>query len=465
MKVAFITSECVPFVKTGGLADVCGALPLALEKINVPSIIIVPYYRAVNTKGFKLKDLSRRVSVVKLGKSVDVYFVKSKKYFDRAGIYGTAEGDFDDNLERYHYFCDEALSLIKVFEPDINIVHCHDWQASLVPVLLKTKYKEDSILSKVKVLLTIHNLAFQGIFTYKQFKETGFDQDLFDMNGFEFYGRMNLLKAGIVFSDVTTTVSESYAKEIQTSDFGCGLEGVLKLKKNKPQGIVNGIDWQIWNPSTDKKLIKKYSAKSYVRGKGAHKKYLQKKFKFEETKKLPLFGFVGRITHQKGVDLIAEAIQQFGEEDAQFIVQGLGDQSLTGYLKRVSKNMKKNIAVVFKFDDRLAHRIYAGSDFFLMPSRFEPCGLSQMISMRYGTIPLVNRTGGLADTVISYEQRKGTGFVFKKPSVDKLVATIEGALTVFKKKQTLNKLITNGFKEDFSWEQSAKKYKKVYSCL
>ncbi len=465
MKIAFIASECVPFVKTGGLADVCGALPLALERIKVPTVIVIPYYREVNTRGFKVKQLSATVAQTVLGKSIRVYLIKSKKYFDRVGLYGSAKGDFEDNLERYQYFCEQALGVIREYEADVNIVHCHDWQASLVPVLLKTKYKKDTAFARLKCLLTIHNLAFQGIFTYQQFKQTGFDAKLFGPNGFEFYGRMNLLKAGIIFSDMITSVSKSYAAEIQTADFGCGLEGVLKQKKNKPTGIVNGIDCDIWNPAHDKHLLKKYSAKSFVSGKKTHKEYLQKKFKFEVSPNVPLFGFVGRVTHQKGADLIAEAILQFEEKDAQFVIQGLGDQSITEKLKRTMRLMKKNVATVFEFDERLAHRIYAGSDFFLMPSRFEPCGLSQMISMRYGTLPLVNQTGGLADTVVPHKKRNGTGFVMTKPSIDTLVANIEEAIKVYANSTKMKRLIVSGFNADFSWDKSAKEYKKVYACL
>jgi starch synthase len=465
MKVAFVSSEVVPFAKTGGLADVCGALPLALEAQKVPTIIILPYYKEVELKKYKVEEIEKSVLRVGIGNNISVYFVKANKYFNRVGIYGTAQGDYPDNLERYKYFCEKSISIIKKHEKDVTIIHCHDWQASFIPILLKKTYTDDKDLVKVKCVLTIHNLAFQGIFTKQQFKAFGFDKLSFKAEEFEFYGRMNLLKAGIINSDVVTTVSAQYAKEIQTVDLGCGLESVLKQKKTKPTGIVNGIDTSIWNPASDKHLLVKYGKDKYTQGKLKHKQYLQKKCNLTVDPNIPLFGSVGRIAHQKGVDLITEAIIQFDEENVQFIVQGLGDKEMLDGLKRLTRRMKGKVALVAEFDEQLAHRIYAGSDFFLMPSRFEPCGLSQMISMSYGALPIVTNTGGLADTVINYDELKGNGFVLSTPSTDALVERIEEAMVVFSKKTKLKKLIKNAFSADFSWKKSAKHYKNIYTCL
>ena len=464
MKVAFISSEVTPFAKTGGLADVCGSLPESLIDISIPTIIIMPYYRGVDLKGYNLQKLSEKTIKVNMSNACVVYFVKEDKYFDRDALYGSMEKDYPDNLERYYYFCEQSLEIIRRYESDVEIVHCHDWQTGLVPVLLKTCYKEDKVLSKVKSLLTIHNLAFQGVFSWSQVKCLDFPQDLFNEKSFEFYGKISLLKAGIRYCDGLTTVSPNYANEIQTSEFSCGLEETMKMRSDDVLGILNGIDYNIWNPSVDEHLLSQYDKSNYREGKKANKRYLQEYFKLDTTD-VPLFGFVGRITHQKGFDLIMEAIKGFDGEEGQFLIQGLGDLGFMDELKDLAKTMKRKVGIFLEFDETMAHRIYAGSDVFLMPSRFEPCGLSQMISLSYGTLPLVYNTGGLKNTVIHYTESTGNGFVFEDLTVEELVKTMIEASSIFKMENVFDTLIQKAFLCDFSWTQSANKYKEVYQCL
>lgn len=444
MKVVMCASEVVPFAKTGGLADVAGALPIALEEEGAEIIIIMPRYKAIKEKQ------------ATVGKNIKVYFIDCEEYFGRDNLYGDKDGDYKDNLERFSYYCRQALELLKKinFKPDI--IHVHDWQASLIPVYLKTLYAKDDFFKGTKTVLTIHNIGYQGLFPKEDFPKSGLDWSLFDVDGLEFYGRVNILKGGLIFADIINTVSPTYSKEIQTGEFGFGLEGVLNDRKGSVFGILNGIDCKIWNPETDKFIASNFSAKDFS-GKAKDKEDLQKYCKLPLKKDIPLFGIVSRLAEQKGFDILAEGIDAICQLGIQLVILGTGDAKYHQIMEGMVKKYPKVIALFLRFDDPLAHKIYAGSDIFLMPSRYEPCGLGQLISLRYGTIPLVFKTGGLADTV-----NKDNGFVFTKYSKEGLIAKIKEAVKVFSDSKKWNKLVNSAINCNFSWEKQAEKYLQLY---
>ncbi|MDD5448967.1 MAG: glycogen/starch synthase, partial [Candidatus Omnitrophica bacterium] len=412
MKILFVSSEVVPFAKTGGLADVAGSLPIFLEKSGVEIKIAMPKYKTIKVKGDRAT----------LGKGVEVLFIENDKFFNREQLYGDKFGDYPDNLERFSYFSRQCLELIKKigFKPDV--IHCNDWQSSLIPVYLKTQYKTDPFYSNIKTMLTIHNLSYQGLFDASQFQKTGLDAGLFGMDGLEFYGKVNILKGGILFSDIITTVSPTYSREIQTKEFGYGLEGVLKSRANRIYGILNGIDYNLWNPKMDRHIAKMYDA-AHIDDKGANKENLQKESALTVNRDIPLIGLISRLADQKGLDLISAVIGDLLKTKIQFICLGTGDEKYHILFERIAKLYPKKASINLKFDAVLAQKIYAGSDMFLMPSRFEPCGLGQMIALRYGTIPIVRLTGGLKDTIQEYDPAtgEGNGFAFSGYSSDELL--------------------------------------------
>ena len=465
MNVVFFSSEVYPFAKTGGLGDVCGSLPLALEKIGVNVAVVLPGYRCVGQAKYPIAQLEDGITRAIIGNNIHVYFIDRQDYYDREGLYGDQSGDYKDNLERFGYFCNQALKLIKqvAFRPDI--IHCHDWQAALIPVILKEKYKADPLFEKTKSILTIHNLAFQGIFPLEEFTKLQLDEQLIRTKGFEFHGRINLLKAGIQCSDRVTTVSPNYAREIQTKGLGCGLEEVLK-KRHDVTGILNGIDQQQWDPDKDRHIAQKYNRRDYSGAKARNKSQLQKLLLLEAREDVPLFGFVGRVTQQKGMALILGSAKELIQMPAQFVFLGLGEERFTKELEDITKSYPEKFAARLEFNEPLGHQIYAGSDYFLMPSEFEPCGLSQMISLRYGTVPIVYKTGGLADTVKSFSalHRDGNGFVFTRYDQKSFLAAVKKALAAYADGVSRQRLCQNAFASDFSWERSARQYQELYRC-
>ncbi len=456
MKIAMCASEAVPFAKTGGLADVAGALPIALEERGEEVIVIMPRYKAIQEK-FNIKRLSDNVSYSTTGKNIKVYFIENDNYFNRDTLYGDKTGDYKDNLDRFSYYSKRAVELLKEINFKADIIHVHDWQAALIPVYLKTIFAEDTFYKNTKTVLTIHNIGYQGLFPKEEFSKLGLDSSLFCIDGLEFYDKVNILKGGMIFSDVINTVSSTYSREIQTKEFGFGLEGVLNKRKNSVFGIINGLDYVIWNPETDKYIAKNFSAKDIL-GKAKDKEGLQALCKLPLKKSVPLFGIVSRLAEQKGFDILAEGIDAICKMELQLVILGTGDLKYHLIMEDMVKKYPKVISLHLKFDDQLAHKIYAGSDVFLMPSKYEPCGLGQLISFRYGTIPLVFKTGGLADTV-----NKDNGFIFDKYSSDALIKAIKQAGAVFKDKTKWDALVKKAMKLDFSWEESAKKYLQLYA--
>jgi starch synthase len=460
VKIVICASEVVPFAKTGGLADVCGALPPALEQLGHEVVIITPRY--------KTSRIHAPSPLVRIGDNVRVCFVDHKHYFDREGLYGEAGGDYQDNLERFAHFCHVSFQFLKRLKFSPDIIHCHDWHTALIPILLKTNYQKDPFFKDTRSMLTIHNLAYQGVFPKNQYRRLGIDGHLFHTQGIEFYDQVNILKGGIIFADVITTVSPQYSKEIQTHEFGCALDGVLRNRREDIYGILNGLDYEVWNPKDDPFLDFPYSSADVNEQKQQNKIALQAALGLPLKEKIPVFGFVGRLCVQKGLDIIKEIIDGIVAKDAQVIFSGVGDRKYHRMIEEVSQRHPRHVGKFLRFDERMAHKIYAASDFFLMPSVYEPCGLGQMIALRYGTIPIVYKTGGLVDTVHLYDpiHKTGNGFVFTEYTREAFMKAIEEALKFFNQKTQMEDLRQHALRYRFSWEKSAKEYMKVFQkCL
>lgn len=455
MKIALFASEVVPFAKTGGLADVCGTLPQALKALGEDVVIIMPKYKGVEAPEFKLKKVASGVFCSAI-LGLPTYFIENDTFYNRDGLYGTKIGDYPDNLERFSYFCKRGLEVLREinFRPDV--VHCHDWQTALIIVYLKTLFHKDSFFAGTKALFTLHNMGYQGIFPKEGFAKLGLDKNLFSPQGLEYFGKINLLKGGILFADAVNTVSVRYSEEIQTKEYGFGLEGVLRERKNVLFGILNGLDYSAWNPGTDQCISRKFSSKN-PEDKYANKDALQKLCSLPVKRDVPVFGIVSRLASQKGFDILAEAMEEFCSLGAQMVILGTGDLKYHTILEVISKKYPAVVSLNERFDDPLAHKIYAGSDIFVMPSHYEPCGLGQMISLRYGTLPIVFKTGGLADTV-----NERVGFVFEKYSRGEFMKAVRRALTAYKDTAHWRQMMINAMQCDFSWEESAKKYVQLF---
>ena len=457
MRIVVAASEVVPFAKTGGLADVAGALPVALEALGAEVIVVLPRYKAISDSKFKIQRFKEDISYSTMGSKIRAYFIENNIYFNRDGLYGDKNGDYKDNLDRFSYYSKRSLELLKElnFKPDI--IHLHDWQAALIPVYLKTLFAKDPFYKFIKTVLTVHNIGYQGLFPKEEFPKLGLDWSLFDIEALEFYGKINCLKGGMEFCEIINTVSEAYSREIQTKEFGFGLEGLLNKRRDRVFGILNGLDYSIWNPETDNSIAKNYSLKN-IEDKHGCKEGLQKICNLPARGEVPLLGIVSRLAEQKGFDILSECLDNLCKIDLQLVILGTGDLKYHLLLEGLVKIYPKVISLHLKFDDSLAHKIYAGSDIFLMPSKYEPCGLGQMIAFRYGTIPLVFKTGGLADTV-----NKDNGFIFDKYNKDDLLKSIKESLVAFKNKKKWALLQTKAMQLNFSWEASAKKYLELYA--
>jgi starch synthase len=483
LNILFASSEVEPFAKTGGLADVCSALPKAIKDLGHEIRIIMPRYRFISEWKFKLHDVIRlkeipvpvatttEITNVKssfisnLKDKVQVYFLDSPKYFGRDGIYQspTSKTDYRDNDERFIFFARGVLETLKRLGWQPDIIHCNDWQTGLIPAYLKTVYAHDEFFKPVKCIFTIHNMAYQGAFPHESFLKTGLPAEVFRPDGVEAYGKFNFLKTGIYYADVITTVSKKYAQEIcESEELGAGLTGLLQHRRKELFGILNGIDYHIWNPATDAIIYRKYDAKS-LEAKLDNKKALTQKFELPFRENVPVIGAISRLVDQKGFDLVLEILEDMVKLDVQFVLLGSGDKKIEKKFETIQRKHPKHIGLFFGFDDELAHLVEAGSDMFLMPSRYEPCGLNQMYSMRYGTVPIVRATGGLDDTVEDHAANgKGTGFKFEKYDARELLKTIQRAVRVYQQPEEWKKLMRNGMTRDFSWEHSAREYANLY---
>ncbi len=467
MNIAFFSSEVAQFAKTGGMADVCESLPLALEKIGHQVVIFMPYYRGVENQTLPLKVIQPDLISTKVGRNIDVYFIQNKKFFDRSGLYGDAQGDYPDNLLRFQFFSQQSLELLKRLNRPIDIVHCHDWQTALIPVYLKFLYTNDSFYSQTKSLLMIHNLAYLGLFPREQFPHLGLTESSLDPSQFDWYGQISLLKAGIFYSDEVVTVSERYAKEIQDQKISGVLAKIVNAREKTVVGILNGLNYEIWNPETDPWIEKKYSEEN-LSGKVSNKQILQNLCHLPPNSEIPLISYVGRLAYQKGIDLIAEALDEFTQWNVQLVILGEGEAQYQDLVKEWQKRFPDKIASFIQFNEALAHKVYAGSDLLLMPSRYEPCGLSQMISLRYGTIPIVFYTGGLADTVSPFDtlDSQGNGFVFLEYNKVAFLKIFKQAIDLYgNQKMIFEKLIKKCMGCRFRWEDSAQKYNRIYQHL
>jgi starch synthase len=480
LRILVTASEVEPFAKTGGLADVAGALPRALQALGHDVRVLMPGYRGVERHAVDLTTavpalqvpIADRVAegALRRGRSpegIPVYFLANDQYYDRENLYGTGDGDYWDNCERFIFFCRGGLEAVAALAdgPDPwspQIIHANDWQTALMPVYLRTLYRDRPALRGIRTLFTIHNLAFQGVFWHYDMPLTGLGWDLFTPAGIEFYGKLNFLKGGLIFGDILTTVSRTYALEIRTAEFGAGLEGVLEERSQDLHGVVNGIDYHVWNPATDGAIAKPYSVDA-PEGKAACREALRRELGLGLGPG-PLVGMVTRLTPQKGIDLVVDALPDLLAQGCQLAVLGSGQSQFEERLGAEAAARPEQIAVRIGYDEDLARRIYAGSDCFLMPSRYEPCGLGQLIALRYGSAPIVRRTGGLADTVKEFDpaRRTGTGFTFDAYSPVALAEAVRRAASAHGHPAVWSALVRNAMAEDFSWNASAREYVTLY---
>jgi starch synthase len=475
LRILFVCSEVEPFAKTGGLADVAGALPKALAGLGHDVRVLTPKYRGVERHASALAPVLPKLRIPlgdrhaegallegRLAPNVPIYFLENDHYYDRDGLYATPDGDYWDNCERFVFFCRAAVEAVRSFGWRPQLIHVNDWQTGLVPVYLATLYRDDPACADIGTLFTIHNLAFQGVFWHYDLPMTGLGWDLFTPAGIEFYGKLSFLKGGLVFSDLLTTVSRTYAREIRTAEFGCGLEGVLEERSRDLYGVVNGIDYEAWNPETDSEIAKRYGA-SDLEGKRTCKASLREELGLDDEPG-PLIGMVTRVAEQKGIDLVLTVLPDLLALGCQLVLLGSGDPTLEQALADAMERYRGRVAVRIGYDPKLARRIYAGSDCFLMPSRYEPCGLGQLISLRYGTVPIVRWTGGLVDTVQEFNPAagSGTGFGFGPFSAEAMVEAVRRAVMVYGQPALWHRVRRNGMAKDFSWEASAREYATLY---
>ena len=473
MHIVFAASECVPYSKTGGLGDVVGSLPQALAVLGHKVTVYVPRYRATRLDNPKVAissvtvpfdDRYRFCSVLDGGvlRGVQHYFVEYPPYFDRDALYGTALGDYHDNAERFDLFCRAVMEASKILgAPDI--FHCHDWQTALIAILLDTLYREDPAFAQTRCVFTIHNLGYQGLFSPEVLPLLMLPWDLFSMSKLEFYGKVNFLKGAIDAADYLTTVSRKYAQEIQTAEYGFGLEGVLRARSANLVGILNGVDYTEWNPATDAMIAANYSADD-LSGKAVCKQDLLKEFGLAPETQFPVIGIVSRFAGQKGFDLIQHIADRMAREELIVVAVGTGDREYEDMFRRLNRQYPQKFAVKIEFNNRLAHKIEAGADVFLMPSKYEPAGLNQLYSLKYGTVPIVRATGGLDDTIEQYEPAsgKGTGFKFRDYNGEALLDMIKYAVHCFQDPAKWQRLMLNGMAQDYSWPVAAREYVKVY---
>ena len=477
LHVVMAAPEMAPFAKTGGLGDVLGSLPRALERLGVHVSIIMPAYRSVLRGGFKFEEdritfnvpisSSREAGTILktyMGRDITVYLIRADQYYDREYFYGPPGEDYIDNTERFTFFARAVLGVLKQDPP--MILHAHDWQSALAIAFLKAQQHLYPELSEVKTVFTVHNLGYQGLFWHLDWHILNLDWSFFTPQYLEFYGKISFLKGGLVFADAITTVSPTYAEEIKTAEKGFLLDGVFRERSNSLVGILNGADYTVWNPETDPFIKKTYSPE-HILGKKACKAEIQRYCSLPENPDIPLIGMVSRLITQKGFDLLEKGIDELLSRDIQLVILGTGDKKFEEFLSQAAARYPEKLAARIVFDESLSHRVIAGSDMLLMPSQYEPSGLTQIYSLKYGTIPVVRSTGGLKDTIeeFSTETGKGNGFLFVPYELSALLEAVDRALAVFHKKHDWAVLMKNAMTKDFSWERSAQAYLNLYQKL
>jgi len=486
LKILMAFSEVAPFSKTGGLGDVGGTLPKALKDMGHDVRVITPQYRRINERKYVLRDVIRLQDIeVDMGgkkvsinvksaflpnSKVQVYFMDYRPYFFREGLYVNPKKneDYPDNAHRYLLFCQGILETLKKLQWQPDVIHCNDWQTGMIPFLLKHYYRNDPFFEKIHTLMTVHNFSFQGNFDKECLSAMDLSPDfVFEDSGLDWNGECSFLKSGLIFADAVNTVSQRYAQEVQSSEtYGFGMDKVLKKRLDRLQGILNGMDAQVWNPETDPIITERYSIDDFS-GKSACKQALVDEFGLKNGE-TPVVAMISRLTEQKGVHLIQEIFEEMLGLPVFFVLLGLGDQRFHDYFKKMMKKYPNQVSAHFKFDDSLAHQIIAGADLFLMPSLFEPCGLTQMYALKYGTVPVVFETGGLADTIQQFTggSSGGNGYLFQKPTPKALLKVIKQSISHYRDPKTWSRLMKNGMKVDLSWEKSAKKYIDLYQrCI
>ncbi|HMO05658.1 MAG TPA: glycogen synthase GlgA [Kiritimatiellia bacterium] len=476
MNIAFVSSEITPYASTGGLADVCGSLPRALVDLGCSVTQFMPMYRRVIEGAFGIEDTGIRLTIPvgfhryradvwKTKNAVPpVYFIRRDEFFDRTELYNLSDRDYDDNFERFVFFQKAVTALIDHLKRPFDVVHAHDWQTGLLPLYLRHGLQGEGRGGREKTVFTIHNLAFQGIFNGDEFSYSNLPFSSFSVETLEYYGNVNCLKSGITTSDLVTTVSRTYAREIQTEENGHGLHGVLANAAPRLRGIVNGIDHEVWDPTRDKALAARYGIHD-LSGKQDCKSDLIRRLKISLAPDEPLFGMVTRLTNQKGVELVDDVLPWIMEQTkGALVLLGSGSEAYQEMVTRWGKRWPGRVVVRFGFDAKLAHRIEAAADIYLMPSKFEPCGLNQLYSLRYGTIPIVHAVGGLEDTVVDLTESPhgGYGFKFKDFSSAALQGSVQRALAAYKKPSMWKSIQLQAMKQDFSWRNSARQYLASY---
>ncbi|QDU93878.1 glycogen synthase GlgA [Lignipirellula cremea] len=485
MNILLASSEAAPFARTGGLGDVCGSLPSELAKLGHSAVLFLPGYRHALNCGECIETtevvfdipiggkivFGRLLKSTFPGTDTPVYFVHQPDYFDREGLYSEGKQDYRDNCERFVFFCRAVLESIRQLNLEIDVIHCNDWQTGLIPAYLNTDYAEARGYEKIASLFTIHNLEYQGLFWHWDMLLTGLDWKYFNWRQMEYFGQLNLLKTGLVFADAISTVSPRYAQEIQTYERGCGLQGLLQDRSNDLSGILNGVSYEVWNPETDEHLASNYTVDDWRTEKPKCKAALQEAMGLPVAHK-PLLGAVGRLTRQKGWDLILEVMRRWlPSVDVQWVILGSGEDFYESQLRALAEEYPHKLAVQIDFSEPLSHQIEAGSDFFLMPSLYEPCGLNQIYSLKYGTPPVVRETGGLADTITDASAENlaagvANGFSFQEFSSDALEQTLRRACNLYRdQSDDWTKLVETGMQQDWSWSRSAAKYVELYQQL
>jgi starch synthase len=478
VRILMVTPEATPFAQTGGLGEVMSALPAALTQLGLEVDVLMPKYRGINPETFALTKTDMRIVVTLNAKNVGAtiwqhmdprgvryLFLECDDYYDREYLYGTPDGDYPDNSERFVFLSRAAIEMALAGNVPYDVFHCHDWQTALTPVYLRTLYAGERLVEQSASVMTIHNLGYQGIFWHLDMPLVGVGWEFFTPKHMEFHGKVNFIKSGIVFSDEVNTVSPGYCKEVLTPEFGFGLEGVLLEKMDRFSGILNGVDYTIWNPASDPFIAQTYSPED-PSGKQACKEDLQRIAQLPVRPEVPVIAMVSRLSSQKGIDLLEAAVPALMKHDIQLVLLGDGEIRYQRTFREFSEDYPDKTGIFLRYDYALAHRIFAGADMVLVPSRYEPCGLNQLYALKYGTAPIVRATGGLGDTVESFDPERdaGTGFKFDHADPGLLEAAIEEAVrTYVNDPDTWRRLMVRGMVQDFSWQRSAMEYARLYA--